>query len=96
MVVFKLVRGIFGFGALTAGAWTIAATYADSGGVDAVLNGRMTIVRAPTDGYFVPLAAPLGDLVQAGAKIASLRPVPDSAQTTAQWAIQAKSEIELL
>ena len=96
MVVFKLVRGIFGFGALTAGAWTIAATYADLGGVDAVLNGRMTIVRAPTDGYFVPLAAPLGDLVQAGAKIASLRPVPDSAQTTAQWAIQAKSEIELL
>jgi multidrug resistance efflux pump len=96
MVVFKLVRAVFGFGALAAGGWTLAATYADSGGVDAILNGRMTIVRAPTDGYFVPLSTPLGDVVRTGAKIASLKPVPDSAQTTAQWAIQSRSEIESL
>jgi multidrug resistance efflux pump len=42
------------------------------------------------------LSAPLGAVVHTGAKIASLRPVPDSAQTSAQWAIQAKSEIESL
>jgi len=96
MAIFNVAKGIFGAGALTAGAWTMASTYADSGSVDAVLNGRVTVVRAPTDGYFVPLSAPLGGVVQAGAKIALLRPVPDSAQITAQWAIQAKSEIESL
>jgi multidrug resistance efflux pump len=56
----------------------------------------MTIVRAPTDGYFVPLSAPLGGDVHAGDEIAALKPVSDSAQTSAQWAIQAKSEIESL
>ena len=96
MAVFRVVRGIFGIGALSAGAWTLAAAYADSGGVDAVLNGRVTVVRAPTDGYFSPLSAPLGGDVHAGDKIASLKPIPDSAQTSAQWAIQAKNEVESL
>ena len=96
MAIFNVAKGMFGAGALTAGAWTMASTYADSGGVDAVLNGRVTVVRAPTDGYFVPLSAPLGGVIHVGAKIATLRLVPDSAQITAQWTIKAKSEIESL
>jgi multidrug resistance efflux pump len=96
MAIFKVVKAVFGFGALATGAWTMAATYADSGGVEAVLNGRITAVRAPSDGYFVPVSAPLGGLIQTGARIAALRPVPDSAETAAQWALQTKSEIESL
>ena len=95
MAVINLVKTTFGIGVLTAGAWTMAGTYAESGGVDVVLNGMVTIVRAPNDGYLDPSLAPL-DLVQAGAEIASLRPVPDNAQTTAQRAIQAKSAIDSL
>jgi hypothetical protein len=47
MAIFNVAKGIFGAGALTAGAWTMASTYADSGSVDAVLNGRVTVIRAP-------------------------------------------------
>jgi multidrug resistance efflux pump len=96
MLIFKVIKGVFGVGALTAGVWTMAETYADSGGADAVLNGRITAVRAPTDGYFVPISAPLGGLIQTGTRIAALRAVPDSAETASQWAIQTKSEIESL
>jgi predicted deacylase len=95
MTVFNVLKATFGIGALTAGAWTMAGTFAETGSVDAVLNGKVTIVRAPADGYFVPLATPLG-VVHAGAEIASLKPVPDSGQTGVQWTIQAKSEIDSL
>src|SRR5215470_3504735 len=95
MTVFNVLKATFGIGALTAGAWTMAGTYADSGSVDAVLNGKVTIVRAPTDGYFVPLVTPLG-VVHASGEIASLKPIPDSAQGAVHSTIEAKSEIDSL